>query len=317
MALVTNRLFGHDYHVSMLQMIPVLPADSIDAGATNVPVTEAAANQPFAPTSVLGASRYSAVLPGGLPLDALLVNKDSDLLVVSLHGATDRSKYQLPRFEWLRSLLTTEFSSLYFSDPTLHHREDLELAWYTGSANLDLYPLLADWACSAADAVGAKGIIFLGSSGGGLAALQVATYVPGSMALPFSCQTSIANYLINGTLMGAQRRYVETVMPHLAPNGPWSLTPDEDWSVPLGSRSSALVRYSQHQPNLVYYVQNNNDYAHVEQHYRPFREVIEAGPNNENVRFLIYEGPAAHNPPAPNVFHEQLDNAARWLRKTL
>ena len=301
----------------MLQTIPVIPADKIDAGATNVPVTEVSAHLPFAPASGHGASRYSAVLSDGLPLEALLVNKNSDLLVVSLHGATDRNKYQLPRFEWLRSLLTTEFSSLYFSDPTLHHRDDLELAWYTGSTDLDLYPLLAEWACSAADAVGAKGILFLGSSGGGLAALQMATYIPGSMALPFSCQTSIANYLINGTLMGAQRKYVETVMPHLAPDGPWSLTPDEDWSIPLGPRSSALVRYSQHQPNLVYYVQNSNDFAHVEQHYRPFRDVIEASPNTDNVRFHVYEGPKAHNPPVPTVFHEQLDNAAEWLRSTL
>jgi hypothetical protein len=301
----------------MLLTIPALPVEDIQPGGTNVPVTEFGSAEEFEPTSASGASRYVAPLPDGLPLEALLVNKGSDLLVVSLHGATDREKYSIPRFEWLKSLLKTEYSGLYLSDPTLRLRDDLQLAWYTGSADVDLYPILAEWACRAADAVGAKGIIFVGSSGGGLASLQISTYVPGSMALPFSCQTSIANYLIGGTLMGAQRHYVEVVMPHLAPDGVAALQPDVDWSVPLGERSSALVRYGRPQTNLVYFVQNTRDYSHVEQHYRPFRDVIESGPNMDRVRFDLYEGPEAHNPPWPAVFHGRLDAAAQWLRETL
>ena len=301
----------------MLETTHVLPIDDITPGATNVPVTAFASTEDFAPARGTGATRYTATLPDGLPLEALLVNKKSDLLVVALHGATARSKYVLPRFEWLKSLLKTDYSTLYFSDPTLRLREDLDLAWYTGSANLDLYPVLAEWAGEAADAIGAKGIIFLGSSGGGLASLQTSTYIPGSMALPFSCQTSIAKYLVNGTLMGAQRSYVDVVMPHLAPEGKWSLRPDVDWSVPLGERSSALVRYSRPQENFVYYVQNTNDFPHMEQHYQPFREVIEFGPNKDRVRFDLYEGPEAHNPPWPDVFNRTLDEAAAWLRETL
>jgi hypothetical protein len=302
----------------MLQTIPVLPTAEIEPGGTNVPITRLSSAEDFNPTSAAGASRYAAPLPDGQLLEALLVNKGSDLLVVSLHGATDRGKYSLPRFEWLRSLLETEFSAFYPSDPTLGLRDDLQLAWYTGSADVDLYPILAEWAGRAADAVGAKGIIFLGSSGGGLASLQVSTYIPGSMALPFSCQTSIANYLVNGTQMGAQRTYVEVVMPHLAPeDGVWSLQPDEDWSVPLRERSSALVRYGHPQQNLVHYVQNSRDYPHMEQHYQPFRDVIESGPNKDRVRFDLYEGPEAHNPPWPDIFNSRLHDAAAWLRETL
>lgn len=301
----------------MLQVIQVLPIDEIEQGGTNVPVTELPNIEEFNPTSEIGASRYLAPLPDGLPLEALLVNKASDVLVVSLHGATDRAKYSVPRFEWLKSLLNTEYSAFYLSDPTLRVREDLQLAWYTGSAELDLYPILAEWARRAADAVGAKGVLFVGSSGGGLAALQVSTYVPGSMALPFSCQTSIANYLIGGTRMSAQREYVSAVMPHLAPGGEWSLKPDVDWSLPLGERSSALVRYTKPQQNFVHYVQNTRDYPHMEQHYEPFRKVIEAGPNKDRVRFDLYDGPENHNPPWPDVFSSRLDAAASWLRETL
>lgn len=302
----------------MLQTIPALPIEEIQQGGGNVPVTQLSGVGEFDPVTDAGASRYAATLPDGLPLEALLVNKASDILVVSLHGATDRKKYTIPRFEWLNSLLKTEYSALYLSDPALALREDLELAWYTGSADLDLYPVLAEWAGRAADAVGAKGIIFLGSSGGGLAALQVSTYIPGSMALPFSCQTSIAKYLINGKLLGAQRTYVEVVMPHLAPEGgPWALKSDVDWSVPLRERSSALIRYSQPQENFVYYVQNSRDYPHMDHHYQPFRDVIEAGPNKDRVRFDLYEGPENHNPPWPDVFTSRLDHAAAWLRETL
>ncbi|WP_411734221.1 hypothetical protein [Paeniglutamicibacter sp.] len=301
----------------MPQTTQVLPIEEIEPGGANVPVTQLSAVEEFNPTSETGASRYAAPLPDGLPLEALLVNKNSDLLVVSLHGATDREKYSIPRFEWLKSLLKTEYSALYLSDATLYLREDLQLAWYTGSADFDLYPILADWAGRAADAVAAKGIIFLGSSGGGLASLQISTYIPGSMALPFNCQTSIANYLVNGTLMGAQRDYVEAVMPHLASEGVWSLRPDVDWSVPLGDRSSALVRYKRLQQNYVYYIQNMRDYRHVEQHYQPFRKVIESGLNSDRVRFHLYEGPETHNPPLPDIFHSSLDEAANWLRETL
>lgn len=301
----------------MFQTIAVLPIEEIDQGGSNVPITEFSGVDDFEPASGPGASRYVAPLPDGLLFEALLVNKKSDLLVVSLHGATDRGKYPIPRFEWLKSLLKTEYSALYLSDPTLRISADLELAWYTGSADVDLYPILAEWACRAADAVGAKGIIFLGSSGGGLASLQVSTYIPGSMALPFSCQTSIANYLIGGTRMQTQQVYVETVMPHLAPGGSDSLRPDVDWAVPLGERTSALVRYSQPQPNFVHYVQNTRDYPHLDQHYQPFRDVIESGPNNDRVRFHLYEGPERHNPPSPDIFHSQLDEACSWLRRTL
>lgn len=301
----------------MLQTIQVLPCEEIEQGGVNVPVTKVPSFEEFHPTPDEGASRYSVKAVDGLLLNALLVNKSSDILVVSLHGATDRSKYTLPRFEWLKSLLTTDYSTLYISDPTLHLREDLELAWYTGTYEVDLYPILANWACIAADTVGAKAILFLGSSGGGLAALQISTYIPGSLALSFSCQTSIANYLLAGTLMGPQRSYVDVVMPHLAPEGVWSLRSDVDWSLPLGDRSSALIRYRKQQDNFVYYVQNTNDYVHMDQHYKPFRQVSEAGPNTDRIRFELYEGPETHNPPWPEVFHRSLSEAVRWLRQTI
>ncbi|GAA4106200.1 hypothetical protein GCM10022249_01680 [Enteractinococcus coprophilus] len=120
----------------------------------------------------------------------------------------------------MRTIRDTEYSSLYFSDPCLQLSEKLELAWYTGWENLDLYPIIADWITQAAAAVGASQIFLVGASGGGLAALQIATYLPNSTAVPFNSQTSISGYLVKGTRYSAQRAYLNTVMPQLKPSTP-------------------------------------------------------------------------------------------------
>lgn len=269
----------------------------------------------FEPLNVLGSTKYKADLGGRAKLKAFLTNQGSDVLLVSLHGATARDRFELPRFEWFRTLRKTRFSALYFSDPTLDLNEKLELAWYTGWQDLDLYPILATWAVKAAEAVGASKIVFFGSSGGGLAALQVATFVPGSLAMPFSPQTSIANYKVWGWDLKPQRRYIEVVMPHLAPDGGVQEVQGEvDWSTPLGERTSALRRYSREQPNMVFYVQNNNDLTHVEQHYEPFRKVVESSVNQSRVKFLNYDGAPRHNPPKPSEFQRALGQALEWMR---
>lgn len=269
----------------------------------------------FRPFNGRGGTKYAVDLGRETHLQALLVNRSSDVLLVSLHGATARKRFELPRFEWFRTLQSTEYSALYFSDPCLDLDERLELAWYTGWYELDLYPILAEWATKASEAVGAKHIVFFGSSGGGLAALQAATYAPDSIALPFNPQTSIASYKVKGTGLGAQRRYLKSVMPHLTPTGGVSeLVPDIDWSVSLGERTSTIVRYGRPQPNKVLYAQNNNDLFHVEQHYVPFREAIEGGVNHNRVRFLNYEGKPGHKPPRSPEFKDALGQALDWAR---
>lgn len=151
----------------------------------DVPTTYVSNYKNFVPMSGLGASKYRCQLPRQTHLDAFLINKQSQVLIVALHGATDRSK-KLPRFEWMRTLRELEYSSLYFSDPCLELDEKLQLSWYTGWNEFDLYPLLAQWITKAASTVKATKILILGSSGGGLASLQISTLIPGSVALPLT-----------------------------------------------------------------------------------------------------------------------------------
>lgn len=281
----------------------------------DVPLTEVAAADAFDPSHGLGVSKYRARLPRDAELHALLVNQRSDVLVVALHGATMRDK-ELPRFEFFRTLRKTEFSSLYFTDPALYLDSEVELAWYTGWLDLDFYEVMAEWSLRAATAVGASKILFLGSSGGGFASLQVSTLIPGSMAMPFSPQTSIANYLVAGTSMGAQRSYIRAIMPHLTPpGGLHSLHAGEDYFEPLGDRVSPILRYQRPQPNYVHYVQNKNDPTHLNQHYLPFREAVENGPNKDRIRFELQDDRPGHNPPVPTKFMSALANAVTRLRE--
>jgi len=267
----------------------------------------------FSPRRDPGESQYRHVLRSGLPVDALLVNKESDVLVVSLHGALDRRTNTLPRFERRATLLQFDVSSIYFADPALHMGDSLELAWYTGPPELDFHEVVADWSVRAAQAVGASRIIFSGSSGGGFAALQSATFVPGSLALPFNPQTSIYGYLANGVQRGAQRVYADTVMPHLAPNGFAALDPEVDWTSPLGERASVLTRYSRPVPNNVLYVQNPQDFHH-DTHYLPFLAAAARGGNLARIRVHEYQGDARHNPPNPEQFRAALVEALSWVR---
>lgn len=276
-----------------------------DVAETNIDSLQA-----FAAYSGVGVSKYSIAIPNNGILKAMLVNKGSDVLVVAFHGATSRAKKEIPRFEWFRTLRSENVSSLYFSDPLLETDPTLELAWFTGRLDLDLHVELARLTEVAAQAVGAKRIIFLGSSGGGFAALQVATYVEGSLALPFSPQTSISRYLVKGTGYGAQRKYLELVMPELAPGVPLhKLDPEFDWAAPLHPRLSAVERYSHPVPNRVLYVQNANDFPHVGQHLDPFRGAVTDGVNESRIMFERYVGPRAHNPPAQSEFRHYLNMA--------
>lgn len=285
----------------------------VAVGGTNVPVTVLPDIHAFDPSNEIGAERFSAPLGRGIELEALFVNKNSDTLLVQFHGSLDPRQTVLPRFERLARLKNLEHSVLFFSDPTHRLSEhELWLAWYTGWAELDLPPMLAQWAVKAAENTGAKTIVFTGGSGGGFAALQTSPYVPGSYAFTMNPQTAIGNYYANGTDMGVQRRYARIVRPEMLAVEPAKITPETNWSAPMGDRASVLEKYKRPQNNRVLYVQNTKDTDHWDNHYLPFKEVIEGGPNEGNVRFAHYDGPAGHISTPIEIVEEFLDVLMDW-----
>ncbi|GAB2470998.1 hypothetical protein GCM10007967_26820 [Xylanimonas ulmi] len=262
-----------------------------------VPVTVLAPEASFSPSPANGPSRYAQFLRPGCPLEALLINRGSDVLLVGLHGATDRSKYLLPRFEWLRTMLGMSFNALLLSDPALHLSADLELSWYIGWKGLSLPLVVSDWVRIAASTLGVDKVVFFGSSGGGFAAMQVASHVPGSTAVAFNPQTRIDRYYSS-----AKGRFLNTVMG----------SADGKWPSDLDSQDpqfSLVARYASAQPCQTYFWQNRNDRHHVDNHYLPFRREIEGGPNKCAFRFIEYDGPARHSAPTQSLLVDAISQA--------
>ncbi|SNC63734.1 hypothetical protein SAMN05445756_0968 [Kytococcus aerolatus] len=293
-----------------------VPVDALGVGGTETPVHHLPDLEQIAPHRGPGALRYSAPLPNGVPMETLFINRgeESRTLLVGLHGSTDRNKYTLPRFEWLRTVAErSPHSALFISDPTLASAPTLRLAWYTGWRDLDLTPFLAEQVRRAAAACGADEIVLLGSSGGGFAAMQVATLLPDSLAVAFNPQASIARYTPQ-----AQVSYLKHVMPHLAEELRPAIDAGDDWSAQaLGTRASLIERYTTEQPNFAVYVQNLNDDTHIERHYGAFRDAVGHGPNRGRLDLVEYEGQAGHGPPGAGRLLQAIEDGLVWRREAL
>ncbi|WP_152683302.1 hypothetical protein [Kocuria sp. SM24M-10] len=278
-----------------------IPLHDLEEGGLNAPIANVATLDEFSPDSKLGASRYRHELPGGKPLDALLVNKGSDILVVNLHGALDLKTQTPPRFERLRSISQFDVSALYFSDPTILLGKSMQLAWYTGWDGVDVQQIIADWSLIAARSIGATRIVFSGSSGGGFAALQVSALTPGSLAVPINPQTSIYGYLADNKYWGPQHTYLLAVWPQIAPGGLSSVDFSKDWTAVLDDRVSAMRRYEHPLDNYVFAVINRNEF-HYQKHWLPLLGAAARGGNLGRFWVQEYEGSLRHNPPSPEQF---------------
>lgn len=290
-----------------------IPLGLLDGHGSNAPVVDVADYTFFNPPQDLvvgNAVRHrSQVLPGNY-LDSLLVNKGHETLVVGFHGALNQEKAKLPRFERLSTILGYDVSCMFFGDPSLYVSEKLQLAWYTGWNSVDLQRVIASWAVNAAKAIGARRIIFTGSSGGGFAALQISALVPKSYAVVFNAQTDIAEYRINGEGYGAQRTYVQTLWPEIAANfqKPSDIESGE-WKDSIGESASAIDRYSRETENYAFIYQNAEEF-HFEDHFLPFLAAAKRGNNISRIHLETFlDGPIHAQPRAATfdlLFRESL-----------
>lgn len=73
-----------------------IPAQDLAPNGLNAPLHQVADADSFAPVGELGVARYRHTFTGDRHLDALLVNKGTEVLIVTFHGALDRKRYTLP-----------------------------------------------------------------------------------------------------------------------------------------------------------------------------------------------------------------------------
>lgn len=238
------------------------------------------------------------------PLRFLVQNSGSDTLIVISHGALSRSKYSLPRFEWLATVESRSENLLFLSDPVLDANPDVEVAWFTGDARDDVTVRLAAVVRAVADQLGARRILFAGGSGGGFASMALAALTPGSRALAFNPQTSIRKYW-----QTAVSTYQQALFPELG--SPAGLAA-------LGARGDAVERARRDPPvdYQVLYVQNSDDEFHMRAHLAPFAEVLQlpaqtARTADGNVQLVVERFADGHNMPYRLVLNGFLDHALR------
>ena len=205
---------------------------------------------------------------GPLVLPIALQPEQGDVLTVLFQGAVDRAKMRLPIFlRWRYQIELGLGPTLALADPTLDLSGAMRLGWYLGTEHDDLTPHLATVIRRAADALGVRHIVLAGSSGGGFAALQVASFLPEAVVVAMSPQTDLRQY---------SRRLVHSaVEPALG-------IADISRSSFDPKRLSVLERYAAAGTfPRVELVSNPEDKVHVKRHEGPLRAAFEAAGHGE------------------------------------
>lgn len=247
---------------------------------------------------------YEFVIPpnsgGHLDITALYLPRKSETLIVTFHGSLQRSKYQLPRFEWRQSLAPFDAAQLFVADSTLSLDPALALSWYIGPAEQDLTADVAHLVRSIALAAGYKRVLLAGSSGGGFAALAVSRRIEGSVSVCFSPQTRVGDYHV-----AAVNKFRSVAFPQC----------NSYAEVESKFRTRVDLRHlydSTPDVNFVRYVQNTRDLGHYNKHYAPFSEGRGVSPTigglDESGRFEFFpqrlqEG---HQPPSRGRFRSHI-----------
>jgi hypothetical protein len=250
------------------------------------------------------AEPYEFVVPAGSggPLDivGLYLPRASKTLIVSFHGSLQRSKYELPRFEWRKSLQPLNAAQLFLADSSLNLNSGMSLAWYVGNFQQDFTTDLADLIREIAAAGNYERILLTGSSGGGFASLAISRQISGSVAVCFSPQTRVGDYH-----QPVVRTFCRVAFPGLSGYA----------DVEAEHRSRVDLRHlyttTPHE-NFVRYVQNSRDESHYDGHYTPFAEALGVdatigGPDaSGRIDFVVQQLQEGHQPPSRGRFRSHI-----------
>ena len=241
--------------------------------------------------------------PSSLPLRCLYAPSGSDTLVVSFHGSLQRTKYQIPRFEWRRTLQRLDVGALMIADTTLELNDSMPLSWFVGTENGDLATDVAEFIGEMAATGGYSKVLLAGSSGGGFAAMAVSSRLPGSAAVSFSPQTRIGDYV-----SWVHKKFATTAFP--------GLDSIDAVEAAYPERVNLRSLYSTTETaNFLRYVQNVHDLDHVEKHFKPFAQSMGINPEeggsdtSGRIKLLLEPMARGHQPPSRGRFIRHLRSA--------
>ncbi|WP_392336647.1 alpha/beta fold hydrolase [Loktanella salsilacus] len=176
-------------------------------------------------------------------------------LFVTFHGAIDRQTREVPAFMGFLPELQGQAHQISVSDPSMLKDADFGMSWFAGHdgfATQDILPVLFRDLQQALDV---DRVVFMGSSGGGFAALFYGWHHPGSVVLAANPQTDLTRY------------FSRLVAPYRAHCWP-ALADNADLAQVVTTDVCAL--YAQSIPSTVIYVQSALDRFHMCNHMGPF-----------------------------------------------
>lgn len=138
------------------------------------------------------AGRFDTIFQG-IRLECFLHRKEGSHFYIMLNGANSERETRFSRWSYFSFC---EGSVLCIADPMLKMYESLTLGWYYGKDALNLRKVVADFVKELAGRMDVPGedIIFVGSSGGGAAAFECASYIPGSRVVAINPQIVLEEY---------------------------------------------------------------------------------------------------------------------------
>lgn len=221
---------------------------------------------------------------GSVPLPVKVSpSPGSKFMVVSFHGAVNREKRPYPHFLNFRDGVGGTAHQVSLADATLGLDEKLAIGWYAGAPGLLLQQLLPPFFDKLKNALGVERVVFMGSSGGGFAALFYSWHCQGSVAVVQVPQTNVWKY----HLPGALRRYQNTCWPD---------------GIPLDAGSPVLdlsSLYSETSRNSVVYIQSALDFHHLHDQMIPFLASMPVESRESVVVKSSYWGRTGHSNVVP------------------
>lgn len=223
-----------------------------------------------------------------------------DTLSVMFHGATDRTRNTLPRFERIRSMESLGVGPIaFFSDPCLDLDSNMILSWYAGNEDINLHQKMALVIELIAKENACKRIVLIGNSGGAFTALQVATYLEDACVVAFNPQIEIDRYAPRIAVAAQENLF-----------GASSIA-----TVPsLAARMNVIKRFEQIGfARRVYFIQNTGDDHHYVEHFLPFKEAFQNSSHPEYLWFRTPDLGPGHRVPAPDAYVQEIRNALMFF----
>lgn len=144
---------------------------------------------------------YFKIDNGEIPYRFMRAKQPSRSLVVFFHGAVDKSKRTAPVFTPCFEEISLYAHQISISDPTILCKEEITLAWYAGHDSFHTQTHLPKFIEKVKEHLLIEKIIFVGTSGGGFAALFNSWHFEKSFVIVQNPQTKISSYY---------KRHIET-----------------------------------------------------------------------------------------------------------